>query len=308
MPARIRLQRFGRKKRPFFHIVIADSRAPRDGKIIEKIGTYNSLTIPATIDLDFDKALKWLNKGAQPSDTVRAILSYKGILYKNHLNKGIKKGALTEEQAEAKFKKWLIEKESKINSVASENKLKIENIEKKRLEAEKIINEQRYSAIAKKIEKENLKKEEIEVEDKVADKTEVKTEVESKEQQEPVKTEDIKTEQPKAEKQEPVKTEDIKTEVVKQKVDKKTEQPKTEKQEPVKTEVVKQKVDKKIEQPKAEKQEPVKTEDIKTKVVKKKVDKKIEQPKAEKQEPVKTEVVKKKVNKKIEQPKAEKSK
>jgi len=268
MPARIRLQRFGRKKRPFFHIVIADSRAPRDGKFIEKIGSYNSLTIPATIDLDFDKAIEWLNKGAKPSDTVRAILSYKGVLYKNHLNKGIKKGALTQEQAEAKFKKWLIEKESKINSVTSENKLKIEDIEKKRLEAEKMVNEQRSSAIAKKIEKEEIK---------------AKTEDESKEQQqEPVKSEDIK-----AEKQEPVKTEDIKTEAPKQETDKKPEQPKAEKQKPAKTEDIKaetakQETDKKPEQPKAEKQKPAKTENIKTEAPKQKDNKKTKQPKAKK--------------------------
>jgi small subunit ribosomal protein S16 len=91
MPARIRLQRFGKKGKPFYHIVIADGRAPRDGRFIEKIGTYNPITNPAEINIDFDKAVTWLQNGAQPSDTVRAILSYKGVLFKAHLQKGVKK-------------------------------------------------------------------------------------------------------------------------------------------------------------------------------------------------------------------------
>jgi small subunit ribosomal protein S16 len=114
MPVKIRLQRHGKKAAAFFHIVIADGRAPRDGKFIEKIGTYNPTTNPATINLDADKALTWLNNGAQPTDTCRAILSYKGVLYKNHLQGGVKKGALTQEQADAKFAKWLSEKEAKV--------------------------------------------------------------------------------------------------------------------------------------------------------------------------------------------------
>ena len=103
MPTKIRLQRFGKKGQPFYHVVVADSRAPRDGKFIEKIGTYNPRTIPATIDLNLDRALYWLGTGAQPTETTRAILSYKGVLYKNHLLGGVKKGALTQEQADAKF-------------------------------------------------------------------------------------------------------------------------------------------------------------------------------------------------------------
>jgi small subunit ribosomal protein S16 len=114
MPVKIRLQRHGKKAAAFFHIVIADGRAPRDGKFIEKIGTYNPTTNPATINLDADKALTWLNNGAQPTDTCRAILSYKGVLYKNHLQGGVKKGALTQEQADAKFAKWMSEKEAKV--------------------------------------------------------------------------------------------------------------------------------------------------------------------------------------------------
>jgi small subunit ribosomal protein S16 len=116
MPAKIRLQRHGKKGRPIFHIVIADSRTPRDGKFIERIGTYNPNTNPATIELNFEKTLTWYQNGAQPSDTARAILAYKGILMKDHLLRGVKKGALTAEQAEAKFAKWLEEKDGKINS------------------------------------------------------------------------------------------------------------------------------------------------------------------------------------------------
>lgn len=115
MPVKIRLQRHGKKASAFYHIVIADGRAPRDGKFIEKIGTYNPTTNPATIVLDNDKALSWLQNGAQPTDTCRAILSYKGVMYRNHLKGGIAKGALTQEQADAKFAKWEIEKEGKIS-------------------------------------------------------------------------------------------------------------------------------------------------------------------------------------------------
>ncbi|PPL01009.1 30S ribosomal protein S16 [Parapedobacter indicus] len=114
MAVKIRLQRHGKKGKPFYHVVVADSRAPRDGKFIERIGSYNPNTNPATIDLNFDKALDWLNKGAQPTDTTRAILSYKGVLYKKHLQGGVKKGAFDEAAADAKFEEWLGAKEAKI--------------------------------------------------------------------------------------------------------------------------------------------------------------------------------------------------
>jgi small subunit ribosomal protein S16 len=114
MATKIRLQRFGKKGKPFYHVVVADARAPRDGKFIERIGSYNPNTNPATIEINFEKALDWVNKGAQPTDTCRAILSYKGILYKKHLEGGVKKGALTPEQAEAKFAQWLEGKTGKI--------------------------------------------------------------------------------------------------------------------------------------------------------------------------------------------------
>lgn len=108
---KIRLQRRGRRKNPFYHIVIADSRSPRDGRFIEKIGTYNPMTKPATIDLNRDLAFDWLLKGAQPTDTVRAILRAKGVLYRKHLNRGVLKGALTQEQADEKYLAWIEKKE-----------------------------------------------------------------------------------------------------------------------------------------------------------------------------------------------------
>jgi small subunit ribosomal protein S16 len=151
MPVKIRLTRRGRKKAPFYHIVIADSRAPRDGRYIESIGRYNPTTNPATIELDFDKAIDWLQKGAQPTDTCRAILSYKGVMMKKHLLEGVKKGALTEEQAETKFQSWLTEKESKIQAKVDSLK-KGEDLEaKKRLDAETKVREARAEEFAKRI-------------------------------------------------------------------------------------------------------------------------------------------------------------
>ncbi len=114
MATRIRLQRHGKKGKAFFHLVAADSRAKRDGRFIEKLGTYNPVANPAVIDINFDNTLAWVQKGAEMSETARAILSYKGVLHKNHLLKGVAKGALTLEQAEAKFTQWLQEKDGKI--------------------------------------------------------------------------------------------------------------------------------------------------------------------------------------------------
>lgn len=150
MPATIRLTRQGRKKSPFYQIVVADSRAPRDGKYIEKIGKYSPKTNPATIELVFDRALYWLQAGAQPSDTCRVILSGKGVMMKKHLLEGVKKGALTEEQAEVKFQAWLTEKESKIQQ-KTEGLVKGKEAEKtKRLEAETKVREAKAAAYAKK--------------------------------------------------------------------------------------------------------------------------------------------------------------
>ncbi|HOW24616.1 MAG TPA: 30S ribosomal protein S16 [Bacteroidales bacterium] len=150
MPARMRLQRFGKKGRAFFHIVIADGRAPRDGKFIENIGTYNPITRPAEIVLDLDKALEWLNNGAQPSETVRAILSYKGVLYKKHLLKGVEKGALTQLQAEAKFNEWVVQKEAKISAVVKSRELQGKEARKKKLEEEMKVMEAISEKVARK--------------------------------------------------------------------------------------------------------------------------------------------------------------
>ncbi len=114
MPVKLRLQRKGRKKSPFYHIVVADARAPRDGRFIEKIGTYNPMTKPATIELDRKKAYDWLLNGAQPTETVRAILRFKGVLYLKHLQQGVAKGSLTQEQADEKFTTWIEKKEARV--------------------------------------------------------------------------------------------------------------------------------------------------------------------------------------------------
>ena len=147
MPAKIRLQRHGKKGNGLFHIVVADGRAPRDGKLIERIGTYNPNTNPATIDINSDKALTWLQNGAQPSDTCRAILSYKGILYRQHLQGGVAKGAFTQEEADKRFEKWTNEKQGKID--AKRGTLASSSVAeaKKRFEAEQA----RKEAIAQKV-------------------------------------------------------------------------------------------------------------------------------------------------------------
>ncbi|MDX5320714.1 MAG: 30S ribosomal protein S16 [Bacteroidota bacterium] len=150
MSVKIRLQRFGRKRNAFYHIVVADARAPRDGKSIERIGSYNPNTNPATIDVDVNKAAQWLQNGAQPTDTARAILSYKGVLYKHHLNRGVAKGALTQEQADAKFEKWLEEKAARIQSKVDGLSGKAADAAKARLEAERKVNEERAAKIAAK--------------------------------------------------------------------------------------------------------------------------------------------------------------
>lgn len=150
MAVKIRLARHGKKGYAFYHIVAADSRAPRDGKFIEKLGTYNPNTNPATIDLNFEKALGWLLKGAQPTDTCRAILSYKGVLYKKHLLGGVAKGAFTETEAEARFNKWVEAKNGKIEAKTNKLASDAKSAEKARLTAEAKIKEDRAKAIAEK--------------------------------------------------------------------------------------------------------------------------------------------------------------
>jgi len=125
MPVKIRLQRHGSKKRPFYFIVVADARAPRDGKFIQKLGTYNPLTVPATIQIDRQKALDWLHKGAQPTDTVRRILSFKGVLYLKHLLRGVKLGLFDEAAAMVKFQKWHEEHEANIVRRTEENRKQV---------------------------------------------------------------------------------------------------------------------------------------------------------------------------------------
>jgi len=150
MATRIRLQRRGRKDYPFYHIVIADQRAPRDGKFIEKVGTYNPNTHPATINVDFDRALYWLQVGAQPTDTVRNILSNEGVLLKKHLLGGVKKGAFNEAEAEKKFEAWKSDKEKGTQALINKNETKNKEAEKARLEAEKAVNKAKAEAVAQK--------------------------------------------------------------------------------------------------------------------------------------------------------------
>jgi len=191
MSVKIRLQRHGKKGNPFFHIVVADSRAKRDGKFIEKLGTYNPTTNPATINLNLDSAVNWLQKGAQPTDTARAILSYKGALYKKHLLGGVAKGAFDEAEAEKKFSAWLEAKEKAV--FGKKERLSKEKSEAKKaaLEAEAKVNEARA----------NAKKEAEEAEQKAAEeaqKAEEATEVEAEATVEETPAEE-KVEEPKAE-------------------------------------------------------------------------------------------------------------
>lgn len=150
MATRIRLQRFGRKSYAFYQIVIADSRAPRDGKFIERIGSYNPNTNPATIDLNFDRALYWLQTGAQPTDTARMILSREGVCMKKHLLDGVKKGAFDEAKAEEKFQSWLTEKKLTLQKVKDAEREKSKAVVKARLDAEKEVNKAKAEAVAKK--------------------------------------------------------------------------------------------------------------------------------------------------------------
>jgi len=150
MPVKIRLTRHGRKKYAYYHIVVADSRAPRDGRFIERIGSYNPNTNPATITLNFEKALGWLQNGAQPTDTCRAILSYKGVMMKKHLLEGVKKGAFDEAEADLRFQKWLNEKESKVQAKKDQLKSQKDSDTKTRLEYEAKVNAERAEALAKK--------------------------------------------------------------------------------------------------------------------------------------------------------------
>lgn len=206
MPVKIRLSRKGSKKKPFYHIIITDSRAPRDGKYIERLGFYNPGTNPATIEINFDRTLEWLQKGAQPTDTCRAILSYKGILMKKHLLEGVIKGVFSEAEAEAKFNAWLEEKESKIQ--AKKDRITKDRDEKlkKAIEAESKVSEARAVEIAKK----NAELTEIEEKTEVTETaSEEVVEVTAKIAEEPKKDESSPDEKPEKESAE-TKTEDSK--------------------------------------------------------------------------------------------------
>ncbi len=148
MSVKIRLQRHGKKGKPFYWVVAADARSKRDGKYLEKIGTYNPNTNPATIDLNLDSAVQWLHNGAQPTDTARAILSYKGALLKHHLDGGVRKGALTQEQADAKLAAWLEAKAGKVDSKKEGLSKAQADAKAKALKAEKAANEKRIAAAA----------------------------------------------------------------------------------------------------------------------------------------------------------------
>ena len=145
MSVKIRLQRHGKKQRPFYWIVAADARSKRDGKYLEKLGTYNPNTNPATIDLNLDQAVQWLHNGAQPTDTARAILSYKGALLKHHLDGGIRKGALTQEQADAKLAKWLEDKANTVDAKKDGLSKNKQDAKAKALKAEKVANDKRIA-------------------------------------------------------------------------------------------------------------------------------------------------------------------
>ena len=177
MSVKIRLQRHGKKQKPFYWIVAADARSKRDGRYLEKLGTYNPNTNPATIDLNLDQAVQWLHNGAQPTDTARAILSYKGALMKHHLDGGVRKGALTQEQADAKLAKWLEEKATKVVSKKEGLSKAQEAAKAKALKAEKAANEKRAAAAVEAAKVEEVVAEEAAVEVVAEEAPEVAAEV-----------------------------------------------------------------------------------------------------------------------------------
>jgi small subunit ribosomal protein S16 len=185
MATKIRLQRFGKKGKPFYHVVVADSRSPRDGKFIERLGSYNPNTNPATIELNFEKAVNWVLNGAEPTDTARAILSYKGVLYKKHLEGGVRKGALTAEQADAKFAQWLEGKTGQISGKTEGLAASKAEARKAALAAEAKKNEDRAAAIAAKNAPvaEEVVEEEVVTEEAPAAETEAATEAPAEETQ-----------------------------------------------------------------------------------------------------------------------------
>ena len=148
MPVKIRLQRHGKKGKPFYWVVAADARAKRDGRYLEKLGTYNPNTNPATVDINEDNAVNWLEKGAQPTDTARTLMSYKGIMLRHHLNGGVRKGALTQEEADKKLAAWLEEKNAKIQAKKEGLTKEEADAKAKRLATEKAVSDKRLADAA----------------------------------------------------------------------------------------------------------------------------------------------------------------
>jgi len=169
MPVKIRLTRQGKKSYAFYHIVVADSRAPRDGKYIERLGSYNPNTHPATVELDLDKALTWLTNGAQPTETCRNILSHEGVLLKKHLLEGVKKGAFSLAEAEARFEKWKNEKQSKVETIKNEATKQKNETSRKRKEEEVKIKENIAKKVSEKLAASNVAAAEANVEAPIAD-------------------------------------------------------------------------------------------------------------------------------------------
>jgi small subunit ribosomal protein S16 len=237
MSAKIRLSRHGKTHSAFYHIVVADGRAPRDGRFIEKLGTYNPVANPAEIVLDFDKALDWIQKGAQPTDTVRTILSLKGVMYKHHLLKGVKKEAFSETEAESKFQKWIAEKEAKIAAKRSGVDEKNRADQKAKLDAEVKVNEDRAAEISKK------KTAEIDAKVKAAQEAAAKRAAEEEAANPKAEVIETPIEEVKKEAKEEAKTE-AKEEVKKEATAETKEEPKAETEKKVKAETK--------EEPKAE--------------------------------------------------------
>ncbi|MEA3447474.1 MAG: 30S ribosomal protein S16 [Bacteroidota bacterium] len=219
MPVKIRLARHGRKRIPFYHIVVADGRAPRDGKNIERIGTFNPSDQPATVELDFDRALYWVQKGASPSDTCRSILSEKGVMMKKHLLDGVRKGAFDEAEAEKRFESWLQDKELQIKAEHDKIREAKEDSVKERFEKEKKVREAKEAAIQEQMEKEEAKRKEEEEKQKAEAETEEKSEdkpeekVEEKPESKPEEKAEAKPEEKseeKAEEKSEAKTEEKK--------------------------------------------------------------------------------------------------
>src|SRR5680860_374660 len=280
MPVKIRLQRHGKKGKPFYWIVAADSRAKRDGKYLEKLGTYNPNTNPATIDLNFESSVKWLQNGAQPSDTARNILSYRGVMMKHHLLGGLRKGALTEEQVEEKFNAWLEEKESKISDKVSGLDKEKAKVKADALKAEKEINEKRIADATEAVLPETPEGEDASEEIEAVNETapEPKAEIEQSEEKAP-ETE-AKEETP-AE-----KSEDDKPEAKKEDAQETEEadKPEAKKEDPKETE--------QADKPEAKKEDPKETEEADKKVTDEKVEDKKSEDKKVAAEPETEEVVK----------------